>query len=344
MRAAHLALSLLSCCSLLLACGGSDDEPGGSPGGSGGSGATGSGGSAGSASGGTGAGTGTGGGMTGPTTQDCFGDLYDGEVVVDYDQFVPTLGAHCVGTAHQDIAGVEKLVFLGDSITQGTAPTPSSSFYRVRLAEKLTQKFPGLEVQSCAQNGARARDLYTSGDQQIQQCFPGPESKKTLVVFTVGGNDLANLAQSKASPAQAQTAIDQVMTDVRAAIDYLKSPTNFPNGSYVVFANVYEYTDLTSNMSSCPAAFLAGLTGTWQEGGGVIKGLREGYMKIAVETGTDVMFMGEEFCGHGYEAKNTSGQCFRDASAENWFDATCIHPTSNGHAKIAELFETVIGE
>jgi hypothetical protein len=39
----------------------------------------------------------------------------------DYDQFQPLVGSHCAGTNHQAISGVEKVVFLGDSITEGHA-------------------------------------------------------------------------------------------------------------------------------------------------------------------------------------------------------------------------------
>ena len=37
----------------------------------------------------------------------------------DYDQFSPVIGTHCAGTDHQDIADVERVVFLGDSVTVG---------------------------------------------------------------------------------------------------------------------------------------------------------------------------------------------------------------------------------
>ena len=45
----------------------------------------------------------------------------------DYDQFSPVIGSHCLGTNHQDIRGVQKLVFVGDSVTKGTPPTLPAS-------------------------------------------------------------------------------------------------------------------------------------------------------------------------------------------------------------------------
>ena len=38
---------------------------------------------------------------------------------LDRDQCAPVIGSHCVGTNHQDIDGIERVVFLGDSITVG---------------------------------------------------------------------------------------------------------------------------------------------------------------------------------------------------------------------------------
>src|SRR5687768_18186447 len=50
----------------------------------------------------------------------------------------------CSGTNHQDIKDVEKLVFLGDSVTVGTPPTTPNDFYRMRLEKELKKKFPSL--------------------------------------------------------------------------------------------------------------------------------------------------------------------------------------------------------
>lgn len=52
----------------------------------------------------------------------------------NYDQFGPIIGSHCMGTNHQDITGVERVVFLGDSVTVGTPPTLSADYYRSKLA------------------------------------------------------------------------------------------------------------------------------------------------------------------------------------------------------------------
>jgi hypothetical protein len=320
--------------------GGSAGDGGGAVGGTSGSGAEGG---AGGSTGGAGGSTGGGGGGGGTTAQSCFADIYDGLVFVAYDQFSPTVGTHCKGTNHQDIQDVERLVFLGDSITFGTPPTPSGSFYRTKLGDMVKQKWPDVAIQNCAVNGARTRDFF-EGDQQIPKCFPGVEQKRTLTVITMGGNDLAAMAKDKLGATEAMALADKTVAEMRAAVEWLKDPQNFPNGSYVVFANVYEYTDLTADLSSCPQGSFFGFSGEYMTGVGALTEMREQYMKIAVDTGSDLMFLGEAFCGHGFRAGDAQGQCYRGPNTKNWFDITCIHPTPEGHGVIADDFLAVINE
>jgi lysophospholipase L1-like esterase len=297
----------------------------------------------GSDSGGDGGGASTtssmgGNGAGGHTAASCLAN-HNYPVPADYDQFGPVMGSHCKGTNHQDIENVEKLVFLGDSITQGTPPTPGSGFYRTVLADRLTAKFPGLEVVECAENGARMDDMQA----QLDQCFPGVEPKRTLVVMTMGGNDIANWAKNKLPPDQAMANADVVANLLRDAIGTLKDTTKFPAGAFLVYSNVYEYTDSTGELDSCPLASVAGFSGTWLEGALALRYLEELMMEVAVDTSTDMILMGEEFCGHGYRP-DTMNTCYVGPNAETWFDLSCIHPTPVGHGVIADMFEAVVDE
>jgi lysophospholipase L1-like esterase len=284
-----------------------------------------------------------GGNGQGPTAAECFMDSY-WALQPKYDQFKPTIGSHCKGTNHQNIEGIERVVFLGDSITQGTPPTPNSQVYRQVLSAKLEAKFPGVQIDECAVNGARVRDLL-KGDEQILNCFPQSEQRKTLVIMTMGGNDIIRWAQNNMSQEVATADADVIAADFREAIDWFYAdPTRFPNGVNVVFGNIYEYTDGTAELGSCLGAALLGLSGSYIEGAPVLQYLNEQYMRIAVETGTDMIFMLEEFCGHGYKRKDDTITCYRGPNAEQWFDISCIHPTPAGHAALADLFMTVVEE
>jgi lysophospholipase L1-like esterase len=312
-----------------------------------------------------------------PTATQCFADDYVNAAAapqLNYDQFRPTLGRHCNGTNHQSITGVQRVVFLGDSITVGTPPSGIPEFYRTRLALALAQKFgitppdeiwKNLDVvegrslsrtsgafASCAEWGARTDDFIRDGG-QIELCFPESErSKRTLVIVTMGGNDIASIAKKGPTLAPPYTELwtqtDQFVTYMRNAVNWFKSdPAKFPNGVFIVFANNYEFTDGTADTSSCPAASLAGLGTPWQDPSAlrdIVVHANEQYMRIATDTQTDMIFLAEAFCGHGFKSNDPSAPCYRGPNQQNWFDLTCIHPNPVGHQQVSNLFLSVINE
>jgi hypothetical protein len=107
---------------------------------------------------------------------------------------------------------------------------------------------------------------------------------------------------------------------------------------------------MTGDTSSCDGSALAPLIGFDEpvnldaEIRLVIGWMQEQYAKMAVETGTDFIFLFEEFCGHGYHHDDPQSPCYRGDTAENWFDFTCIHPNPVGHGVIADMFFSVIDE
>lgn len=311
-----------------------------------------------------------------PTAASCFApQLPGGQPLVDYDAWGPRMGSHCKGTDHQDIAGVEHVVFVGDSVTVGTPPTPEQGWYRNVVAEALAAEW-GLEAPAwpwsgadvingvgaqrdsgafsvCAKWGARTDDIYREPHQQLQTCLPeAVRDQTTLVVMTVGGNDLFSWAQDLVAGESIevlQMQAERAVADLEEAVRWLTDdPARFPNGVFLVFANTFEFTDADSarDFSTCPGADLIGMDralvdpafqamATWMAGE---------YLRIAVETGTDMVFMGEHFCGHGHMRADPTGRCHRGPDAELWLDVTCIHPSAEGHAGIADLFLAVIRE
>jgi len=273
----------------------------------------------------------------------CFPAFAPDKLNWSYDDIDPVIGSHCKGTNHQDIVGIEKVVFLGDSITAGTFPTSQAGFYRNVLLEKLEEDFGPLEVADCSGGGAVASDLI-SGQKQLAACFPGVEEKKTLVVMTLGGNDVQSFAFSKTPAAQAIPMIDQFMGNFRQGIQWFDDASIFPNGVYVIFANVYEFTDGTANLSACSALSLFGSGGVWADGIEVFGYLANQYLQLSVDTGRDMIFLAENFCGHGLNASDASSPCAEMTDGEVWFGGDCIHPNAKGHAAIADLFYNVVIE
>jgi len=318
------------------------------------------------------------GGSQGPQSlgELCFPEIFDPNTPgPDYEQFAPTPASHCLGTDHQDISGVERVVFVGDSVTVGSPPTLSAEFYRSRLTEALAAEFslsvPGLpwpsydplngvaldpflgsgDFVSCAEWGARADDLMRDDD-QLLDCLPESErGKRTLVIMTMGGNDIAALTRdgsAGASTAELWLRVEQWVADIEEAVQWIKAPGRFPNGVFVIFANNYEFTDATGDVASCPAAGLGGFEGdSWEDPSAqedMVVWAMEQYMRIAVETGSDMIWMLEHFCGHGYRRDDPDGRCYRGPDTELWFDLTCVHPNPVGHQVIADMFMAVVQE
>ena len=196
------------------------------------------------------------------TAASCFSDIASPDVEApDYDQFEGlVVGSHCKGSNHQDIQGVEKIVVIGDSITQGSPndihPTciDTAHFYRNLLAEWLAGEFGvdqgnlfdwgSWKTYNCAYNGtaalthsgdfsncskwgAKTDDLIEGGN-QLPDClddFPDFGSEKTtLFFFTIGGNDVGSINQAgfEASPEEVAAGYPEAWALAQSTIVYLE--------------------------------------------------------------------------------------------------------------------------
>lgn len=308
------------------------------------------------------------------TAAKCFEDDYVMPLAIgpNYDQFNPIIGSHCMGTNHQDITGVQRVVFLGDSITVGTPPTLSGDFYRAKVADTLAMKFgldkPNLlwksadpingtailqesgNFASCSKWGARTDDFLAGGN-QIPDCFPADKlNQRTLVIMTMGGNDIASITKDASNGATQMELMNKTQGFVnlmREAVAWFYEPGRFPNGVYVIFANNYEFTDGTAEVQSCDVSGLAGFdqpVPSPKDLQALVVWANEQYMSTAVEFGADMIFLLEDFCGHGFNADNPQAPCYRGPGNENWFDLTCIHPNPTGHQHVTDMFMAVVNE
>ena len=202
----------------------------------------------------------------------------------------------------------------------------------------------------CARYGARTDDFIRDGG-LLSACVP-PELRhlRTLFVMTMGGNDISNITQEGidgATPEALWAQTEQFVQLMRDAVRWVKDPERFPNGAHIVFANMFEFTDGTGDVTACPAAGLAGFGAEWDDPdllAELVIWANEQYMDIAVESQGDMIFMLEHFCGHGFNSANPEAPCYRGPDSENWFDLTCIHPNVLGHREIADLFMATIQE
>ena len=138
----------------------------------------------------------------------------------------------------------------------------------------------------------------------------------------------------------ANATVDRAIEEFETAIRWMRdnASTLFPGGLYIAFANPYEFTDATGDLSACPAAEILGFDGSVPELRPAYIRISEAYMRIAVETQSDMIMMLEHFCGHGFHSEDPDSPCYRGPNNENWFDGTCIHPNPTGHQVISDLF------
>lgn len=168
--------------------------------------------------------------------------------------------------------------------------------------------------------------------------------------MTLGGNDIAAFTKDglNGKPlADIRRDVEAVAARLEAAVRFLKDNDEFPAGNDVVFANPPEFTDGTGDVASCPTASVAGFAESWQdpsEQARLVVYLLEEYMRIAVETGSDLVLFLESFCGHGFHHDDVDAACYRGPDTERWFDLTCIHPNPAGHGELARMFLDVISE
>jgi len=309
------------------------------------------------------------------SAEECFGQQWDSipGFVPDYDAYDPVLGLHCHGTNHQQIQGVERVVFVGDSITSGTPPTSSGDWFRNQLAVELAALY-GLQPPDplwmmvdlngepfsatsgdfacCSKWGARTDDMILPPHQQLETCIPESERHKThLVVMTVGGNDVLKAVQAgwEGEPlADTWQRIDDFTALQRDAVAWFSDPPDkFPGGVYLIFANNLEYTDGTGDLSDCPGAGMLGLSTPWNPTSTfteMVAAANEAYLSIAVDHQVDMVFLHESFCGHGFNSGDPSAPCYRAGGAPLWFDDTCIHPNAAGHTALAEMVMEIVLE
>lgn len=300
--------------------------------------------------------------------QECFPHIVEGfgNPYSDMDSYF--IEETCAGTRTQSFEDIEHVIFIGDSVTVGTYPTQTDEFYRSLLTHKLAERYQlelpqedwfrvdydtGQSVllrsgdfSSCARLGARTRELFTRSS-QLETCFTEDlYDKKILVVMTMGGNDINVITQNVVEQVEPQSIwekAEDAVSDMDRGISWLKDG-KFRKGIDIVFANLYEFTDGTGDATACPFAELVNLDVDVDDPllEDIIMWLEREYFEVAKRYGADMLFLQENFCGHGFHHDDPTTRCYLGPDAGIWFDNTCLHPNPVGHEQLAQMFYSII--
>ena len=264
---------------------------------------------------------------TGETVEDTPEDAVEEELPAIVDD---------LGTNNQDITGVERVIFLGDSITAALyIPPPWST----RIQGDLRALWPGVEIHNYAVGGAKTDDVYNDQIGNIDT----DSTKKTLIMMTIGGNDALQVMgeDSETSLAHMQEKFDNYLVPT---IEFLTDAGNFPGGSFVILANVYDPTDGVGDFTHCGLGVFAE---DWPEVDELAATLNSWYLDLCMEKGIDMLDTYMLFAGHGFNNDDPENEfycnrCEPDCPCPRWYDLTCIHPNADGHTSLAGFFYEMI--
>ncbi|MEM9075060.1 MAG: SGNH/GDSL hydrolase family protein [Myxococcota bacterium] len=233
-----------------------------------------------------------------------------------------------------------RMIVLGDSISAGAGAGRGSLVYHSLLVDNDDSMWPDdtesdlaaltggtVEVIDAAVGGARTGNLAGQVDRALGD-IDLPAVGHTVVVVTIGGNDLqsALVGGNPTGPL-----LDRAIAAIRAMAERLLDPTDFPDGTSLYLAAVYDPSDGEAQIDGCffnlELPELVAALDVW----------RDRYIELGEELGFSVIDALGHFHGHGHNHMNTENPFYDSADPSFWF-ADCIHPNARGHHELRRLF------
>jgi lysophospholipase L1-like esterase len=251
-----------------------------------------------------------------------------------------------------------RIVVMGDSISagygttnpsSGSSPYTSLAYYSLleannntvwpsEMSDSLSAEFSvaNIPVLNVAVPGATTGSMISSPDQRSSldsMLFTGGAtsvSGATIVVITIGGNDLVAQLETDletASDSSANQNLSNAISNIRSVINYFTA-SKFPDGVFIYLANVYDPSGGTGMLSGACAQSIAGVntpvTDPYIEG--ILANWESAYVSLATELKFSIVDAHGGFLTHGVAATDT------------YFYRDCIHPNNEGHNELRNLF------
>lgn len=248
-------------------------------------------------------------------------------------------------------------VNLGDSIAAGYGvaatlnyevllTTNDNDTYPDWKGKDFDTKFPGIQVSDHAFVGATSDHL----EAQVGQ-VPINQGGSTLVVISIGGNDLMNSYQALLDPAQTKALANTVEKNVTKVVDHFKDTTKYPHPTYFVIFTIYDPTD---GMADIPAdADVISMCKSFKAlaplfGKQVMANFAIYNGALITMAGKQQMLVGDNharFLGHAFYYSDKTSLFYDVADPTLWLQKDCIHPNERGHHELRrEVWRVLFGE
>lgn len=232
-----------------------------------------------------------------------------------------------------------RIIFFGDSITEGVGGTATTKYTALLqhnddgawpdwADNDLAARFPNLtEVVDVSLGGATTASVVASQLDQVDAAVGPTALGPTLIVGTIGGNDLLDVVFS----GDVEAGIDAVLGNLEAITSFFLDPARFPDGAYLAITNVYDPTDGVGQVEECFFGFdLSAVIPEFDR-------LEADTRSLAERDGWSLVDMRGHFLGHGFRY-DEDGDWADPADPTLWFEPDCIHPNERGHHEIRRLF------
>ncbi len=262
------------------------------------------------------------------------GDPLETDDVPDLD---PDVASYSPAAA--PLADVQRVVFLGDSITAGFGIDNPARTYTSLLVENddtrwpefagddLTTRYGDLDVIDVSVSGAEVPNILNQQIPNLDDALNADGNEgPTLVFVTIGGNDLLGALPNLDGLAE------QISGDIEDMALELTDPDRFPDGSLLLLTNIYEPTDGEGQADQC---FL-GLDVTALEP--ILDDTNDRTRDLAEQIGFSWVDLRGHFRGHGWNFDDTSIDAYHPDDPSRWLQDDCIHPNARGHHELRRLF------
>ncbi len=238
-----------------------------------------------------------------------------------------------------------RVLFLGDSITVGVGAssdeldflslllTNDDEAYPAYAGWDLNTMFGDFEALTAAQGGATTETVIDVQLPALADALGERVEGPTLVVGTIGGNDVADAIFGLKDLGEEK---ERIATNVDTIAAFFQDQERFPDGSMVYLTNVYEPLDGLTSAEECFFGLnLANIRDDYDA-------LNERTLEFAQASGWAWVDLRGHFLGHGHNHDDTEGPFYDASDPSLWMNRDCIHPNTRGHHEVRRLFLSAI--